>query len=82
MALTRQQTLLLSTLAEHADGGGEAIGTHELDAEMNRRHNRHMGYDAMFGALKRLAKRGLVTRTLHHPSRWEITDAGREALRG
>lgn len=78
--LTHNQRLLLETLDEHAKAGGEAIGNSEIDTELNRRHNRHMGYDMIHGALKRMEKRGMVHRTAHKPIRWQITDAGRAAL--
>lgn len=80
MKLTRGQELVLRTLAEHAAAGGEAIGNDELDTELNRRHNRHMGYDQLHSTLVRLHKRGLVDRDARRPARWSVTDAGKQAV--
>lgn len=80
MVLTRNQQLILATLAEHADAGGKAVGNPEIDAEMNRRHNRHMGYDQLHSSLVRLHRKGWVSRDKHRPARWAITAAGRAAL--
>lgn len=75
-ALTKNQRLVLETLYEHRINGGRAIGNREVDAELNRRHNRTMGYDMLHSLLVRLDRRGLVDRDASRPARWSCSDSG------
>lgn len=78
--MTHNQELILRTLQEHDDAGGEAIGNSQIAREANRRHNRWFSYDALHSGLSRMQNRGWVRRDSHKPTRWSITDAGRAAL--